>query len=99
MKSEELLKGTLFVSTGRRRRDLYKDRRERGGGGQLKAPSLVNADCEKRDGRESCSQTHEGGCHPIQGESRHKALSEPKLASAELALQPTESSEITRLFL
>lgn len=33
MKSEELLKGTLFVSTGRRRRDLYKDRRERRGGG------------------------------------------------------------------
>ena len=97
MKSEELLKGTLFVSTGRRRRDLYKARRERGG--QLKAPSLVNADCEKRDGREFCSQTHEGDRHPIQVESRHKALSEPKLASAELALQPTESSEITRLFL
>lgn len=96
MKSEELLKGTLFVSTGRRRRDLYKDRRR---GGQLKAPSLVNADCEKRDGREFCSQTHEGDRHPIQVESRHKALSEPKLASAELALQPTESSEITRLFL
>lgn len=98
MKSEGLLKGTLFASTGHRWRDLYKDRRERGGG-QLKAPSLVNADCEKRDGRESCSQTHEGDRHPIQVESRHKALSEPKLASAELALQPTESSEITRLFL
>lgn len=94
MKSEELLKGTLFASTGRRRRDLCEDQR-----GQLKAPSLVNADCEKRDGRESCSQTHEGDRHPIQVESRHKALSEPKLASAELALQPTESSEITRLFL
>lgn len=96
MKSEELLKGTLFVSTGRRRRDLYKDRRR---GGATQGASLVNADCEKRDGRESCSQTHEGDRHPIQVESRHKALSEPKLASAELALQPTESSEITRLFL
>lgn len=37
MKSEELLKGTLFVSTGRRRRDLYKDRR-RGGGNSRRLP-------------------------------------------------------------
>lgn len=95
MKSEELLKGTLFASTGRRRRNLCEDQRER----QLKAPSLTNAGREKRDRRESCSQTHEGDRHSIQVESRHKALSEPKLSSAELVLQLTESSEITRLFL